>query len=584
MIVSKRLKTAVICFLLVFFFLLARLAEIQLFFTESFSKSNINLIQESVKQRTEEVLISDGRGSFLDRNGKELTGKKQPAVILFPFLVTQDWPVDRVSDILGMKQGELRQLLTEAKKPVILNSRKIKHLTKQSVSNINSLKYPGIYGVYMKDSKETNIAAHLLGATNQDPELLKKKYPGRKELPITAKIGTSGMERTFDEFLLADQDTKLLYHVDGRGNPLFGMDVKYTAEANAFYPLQVKTSIDRNIQKAMEDVLKDRGLKKGGAVLLDIEKSSVLGMVSKPDADMSKQQTLQNYMLTPIYPGSVFKTVIAAAAIEQNEVKPGTSFNCNLNLYGEPGDDKGTLSFGESFAQSCNYTFTSLAEKLIKKDDSVIENMAEKLGLTQRAGWEGKLYREDRFRQLYNEKSGVIWGDDKDKTVKKAVAQTAIGQKNVKVTPLEVANMMAAIARGGEKKQVKIADKIEYKNKTTMASFKDQQLKGENIDKYTAQQLQKILREVVTSPKGTGRRFQDLPYEIAGKSGTAQTGMFTKEKQTLYHKWFAGYFPADKPKYALVVLHMDTPGDKALTNTVFYDIVKKVHENEINQT
>ncbi|MBT2574305.1 penicillin-binding protein 2 [Bacillus sp. ISL-51] len=584
MIVSKRLKTAVICFLLVFFFLLARLAEIQLFFTESFSKSNINLLQESVQQRTEEVLISDGRGPFLDRNGTELTGKKQPAVVLFPFLVTQDWPIKRVSAILGMKQEDLKQMLTEAKKPVILNGKKIKHLSKQSVSNINSLKYPGIYGVYMKDSKETNIAAHLLGTTNQDPELLKKKYPGRKELPITAKIGTSGMERTFDEFLLADHDTKLLYHVDGRGNPLFGMDVKYTAEANAFYPLQVKTTIDRNIQKAMEDVLKNRGLKKGGAVLLDIEKSNVLGMVSKPDADVSKQQTLQNYMLTPIYPGSVFKTVIAAAAIERNAVKPSSTFNCSLNLYGEPGDDKGTLNFGESFAQSCNYTFTSLAEEMIKKDKSVIENMAEKLGLTQRAGWEGKLYREDDFRQLYNEKSGVIWGDQKDKTVKKAVAQTAIGQKNVKVTPLEIANMMATIARGGEKKQVKIADKIEYKNGTTMAAFKEQTLKGKNIDKYTAQQLQKALREVVASPKGTGRRFQDLPYAVAGKSGTAQTGMFTEDKKTLYHKWFAGYFPADKPKYALVVLHMDTPGDKALTNTVFYDIVKKVHQNEINQT
>ncbi|MCC9022227.1 peptidoglycan D,D-transpeptidase FtsI family protein [Bacillus nakamurai] len=584
MIVSKRLKTAVICFLLVFFFLLARLAEIQLFFTESFSKSNINLLQESVKQRTEEVLISDGRGSFLDRNGAELTGKKQPAVVLFPFLVTQDWPIKRVSAILGMKQEDLKQMLTEAKKPVILNGKKLKHLSKQSVSNINSLKYPGIYGVYMKDSKETNIAAHLLGVTNQDPELLKKKYPGRKELPITSKIGTSGMERTFDEFLLADHDTKLLYHVDGRGNPLFGMDVKYTAEANAFYPLQVKTTIDRNIQKAMEDVLKERGLKKGGAVLLDIEKSSVLGMVSKPDADVSKQQTLQNYMLMPIYPGSVFKTVIAAAAIERNAVKPSSSFNCSLNLYGEPGDDKGTLNFGESFAQSCNYTFTSLAEEMIKKDKSVIENMAEKLGLTQRAGWEGKLYREDDFRQLYNEKNGVIWGDQKDKTVKKAVAQTAIGQKNVKVTPLEVANMMATIARGGQKKQVKIADKIEYKNGTTMAAFKEQELKGKNIDKYTAQQLQKALREVVASPKGTGRRFQDLPYAVAGKSGTAQTGMFTKDKKTLYHKWFAGYFPADKPKYALVVLHMDTPGDKALTNTVFYDIVKKVHQNETNQT
>ncbi|MDJ1630799.1 penicillin-binding transpeptidase domain-containing protein [Bacillus velezensis] len=93
-----------------------------------------------------------------------------------------------------------------------------------------------------------------------------------------------------------------------------------------------------------------------------------------------------------------------------------------------------------------------------------------------------------------------------------------------------------------------------------MASFKDQPLKGKTSTNIRRKQLQKILREVVTSPKGTGRRFQDLPYEIAGKSGTAQTGMFTKEKQTLYHKWFAGYFPADKPKYALVVPHMDTPG------------------------
>lgn len=100
--------------------------------------------------------------------------------------------------------------------------------------------------------------------------------------------------------------------------------------------------------------------------------------------------------------------------------------------------------------------------------------MSEKLALTDRAGWEGKLYHETDFRQLYNEKSGVIWGDEKDKSVKKAIAQTAIGQKNVKVTPLEVANMMATIARGGEKRQVKIAEQIEYKNGTTLVTFKDQ--------------------------------------------------------------------------------------------------------------
>lgn len=581
--ISKRMKLAVIAFLIVFFLLLLRLAEIQLFFTESFSKKKINLIQESVKQRTEEVLISDGRGSFLDRNGRALTGQSEPAVVLFPFLLTQDWPIKKVADILGMSEEDLRQTLGMAKKPVILQQKKIKTLSKQSITKINSLKYPGIYGVYMENEDKPSLASHTIGSTNQDPALLRKKYPDKESLPITTEIGTTGLERTFDEFLLPEQDTKLLYHVDGKGNPLFGMDVKYTAEANTFYPLQVKTTIDQSIQKAMEEVLDEQGLKKGGAVLLDIENSSVLGIVSKPDADVSRQNTLQNYMLTPIYPGSVFKTVIAAAAIENNMVKPSQTFNCNFNLYGEPGDDKGTLSFDESFAQSCNYTFTSLAEQLMKKDSSVIEDMSEKLTLTDRAGWEGKLYHETDFRQLYNEKSGVIWGDEKDKSVKKAIAQTAIGQKNVKVTPLEVANMMATIARGGEKRQVKIAEQIEYKNGTTLVTFKDQKLKGETIDKYTSQQLQKILRRVVESPSGTGRRFQDLPYTVAGKSGTAQTGKLSKEKETLYEKWFAGYFPADKPKYALVVLHMDTPGDKALTNSVFYDIVKKVHEIEINQ-
>lgn len=114
--ISKRMKLAVIAFLVVFFLLLLRLAEIQLFFTESFSKKKINLIQESVKQRTEEVLISDGRGSFLDRNGRALTGQSEPAVVLFPFLLTQDWPIKKVADILGMSEDDLRQTLGQAKK------------------------------------------------------------------------------------------------------------------------------------------------------------------------------------------------------------------------------------------------------------------------------------------------------------------------------------------------------------------------------------------------------------------------------------------------------------------------------------
>ncbi|BBP91085.1 hypothetical protein BsIDN1_47030 [Bacillus safensis] len=78
--------------------------------------------------------------------------------------------------------------------------------------------------------------------------------------------------------------------------------------------------------------------------------------------------------------------------------------------------------------------------------------------------------------------------------------------------------MMAAIARGGERKEVKIAEKVLYQNGTTMLSFQNKRPEGGSIDRYTAQKLQKFLRQVVTSDKGTGRRFQDLPYGVAGKN------------------------------------------------------------------
>lgn len=143
---------------------------------------------------------------------------------------------------------------------------------------------------------------------------------------------------------------------------------------------------------------------------------------------------------------------------------------------------------------------------------------------------------------------------------------------------------MVAIARGGERKEVKIAEKVLYQNGTTMLSFQNKRPEGGSIDRYTAQKLQKFLRQVVTSDKGTGRRFQDLPYGVAGKSGTAQTGSQDKKGNPLYHKWFAGYFPVEKPKYALVVVHLDETSGRAKTNDAFYDIVKKVNEIEKKQT
>jgi cell division protein FtsI/penicillin-binding protein 2 len=91
--------------------------------------------------------------------------------------------------------------------------------------------------------------------------------------------------------------------------------------------------------------------------------------------------------------------------------------------------------------------------------------------------------------------------------------------------------------------------------------------------------LQKLLRDVVLNPNGTGRWFQNLPYEVAGKSGTAETGKYVDGKQ-LHNKWFAGYFPFKNPKYALVAVNLDVLDTEGGVNLLFADMVKMLYEKD----
>src|SRR3954447_13332161 len=88
--------------------LLVRLMEIQLIETKTFSKHNVNLLEESVKQRTQELVIDNGRGNFLDRNGDLLTHKKVSVLVLFPFLKNMEWDIEAVSTISGISAYNLK--------------------------------------------------------------------------------------------------------------------------------------------------------------------------------------------------------------------------------------------------------------------------------------------------------------------------------------------------------------------------------------------------------------------------------------------------------------------------------------------
>jgi cell division protein FtsI/penicillin-binding protein 2 len=584
MIIKRRAIIFISVTLLLLLGLVYRLAEIQLIRTESFSASKVNLIEESVRQRTQVMVLDQGRGRFVDREGKALTHDYFPSLILFPFLNHTKWPVEELASIVNVPSSKILNSIENAKDPIVFGTPDPLPLSEEQMERINELKIPGVFAVHRQSKVEDLIAEHLIGIIRQDEDQVIDRYSDKVEegkLSVHTPIGIIGLQKVFDEFLLPEGESKLLYHVDNRGGPLFGIDVKYTAPANPYYPISIQTTIDKTIQEKIEEITTKSNLKKGGVVLLDIKSNEILSLVSKPNLNhsnpYSKDGGGHNYLLEPQIPGSVFKTVVASAAIENNIINAETTFNCDIDIYGKPDDHElGVLNFEESFARSCNHTFADLANKLVNEKPDTIETFADKLGLLQPVGWRGDVFHFQDFEQLPSNLKGRIWANQTDKSSERAVSQTAIGQKEVRVTPLAVANMMATIARGGEKKQVKAVSKILYKNGTSLFTFKDQKLEGEALSPYTVQKLQQLLHLVVTDPKGTGRRFQSLETEVAGKSGTAETGRKNSQKQDLVNKWFAGYFPANEPKYALVVVELDVPNSKAVTNDVFYQIVNSV--------
>jgi cell division protein FtsI/penicillin-binding protein 2 len=558
--------------------------EIQLFRTETFSKHHINLLEESVKQRSQELVIDNGRGNFHDRTGKPLINKKASVLVLFPFLKRMQWNIETVAAILKVPSAQLQSKVEQTKKPFVFGGEQNPlELSPSQAERINSLQIPGVFAIEKTFERSSFPAEQLIGIVGENPEELARRYPNKK-LPEKTQIGISGLEQSFDEFLLPDGKAKLIYHVDGSGAPLYGTNVRYVDPANPYYPVNVITTIDKEIQEEAEKLADSFKIKKGGLVLLDLKDNSILAMVSRPtvvNQNPYQQSGITNMMVKQQIIGSVFKTVTAAAAIDYNLVTPSRVFDCSKKINGKPEltYNYGMLSFSDSFARSCNHTFGQLAQELQNIDPGIIENYANKLSLIGPVGWEGNVFHISHFKQIGDEEKGRVYLTDMDGKDPNFAAQSGIGQHEVRATPLAVANMMSTIARGGKKEMVRAVTKIEYKDGSSMIDFPQKDMEGESISPFIAMRLQKLLREVVVNENGTGRWFQNLPYEVAGKSGTAETGKYERGMQ-LHNKWFAGYFPYQQPKYALAVVNLDVLDNEPGVNQLFAEVVKMLFKHD----
>lgn len=585
-------------------FLLYRLYVIQIGDTEQFGLHRVNLIEAARRQQEKIIVTAPVRGQIEDRHGISLLGRPPKGLLLFPhhwknasfqqwnrLAAALAWPVERLQAAVARLNGPdfLRDL--ETGRPVYLTASQVSRLLAAALPGAMVAPFPTRYG-------EDMAAKHVVGYVSQDPAQVERLY--REELAqgvITSDVpvGQAGLERAFEVFLqggIGGQRQRFVITVDGRGNPLLGGYTGLKSTDNDETPLTVRTTIDLDVQRMTEHALDEFGVQKGAAVVLDIANGDILAMASRPDFDPRHVQPTSaawnNLAVKQTIPGSVFKLVVAAAALEEGLVDADTLFYCDgrwethhISCWKK--DGHGPLTFAEAFAHSCNVAFAQVAVQL---GGDKLQQYAARLGLLEPVGWQTeRLFKLTDFRQIDGEDPGQLFASGTPHNDGGVLAHTAIGQRDVQITPLQAAYLVAAIARDGSAVAPRLVQSLHYRNGEVLTEFSPQHRGVLPLSPDTIRQLQVLLRKVVE--EGTGVALQTARWPLAGKSGT---GEYVKGKTD--NQWFVGYGPADSPRYAVAVVSIDTPAEeKNKAISVFLHImdhlaadVVKSNRSEIGET
>lgn len=557
---------------------------------------NAAVSANAVHQRSDAIVVDDGRGQFLDRNGEPLTGDVVQAMVAFPAFGMPrgtDQALRQAADSLEVDVPTLAHWLRGIEAPQAWRrsgraSDSADSLTEKQASVVRNADLFGVSVLPYRIRYPASLAPlHAIGYISQDPERLMRVYGDRVasgSVKLSDAIGGAGLEKSLDRFLRGAGPTEVYQLTDAAKRPLAGLGMRTKSPDNPHYPLQVRTTLDAAIQRAVQQAMTDADIRMGAAVVLDAANADILAMVSLPSFDPthvgSKGMDERNHAITAYAPGSVFKAVTMAAALESGAAHPGTLFHCT-GAYGRYGlkcwkhDGHGELSLKEAFAESCNVAFAALAEQM---DPAWIQVTGLRLGLGQRVGWSTDAFMDGKpLRLLEEEEAGAIFPDKQEAYRDGGVRTgTGIGQRDVRVTPLQAANMVVTLLHGGQAAAPRIVSEIRYADGGSLAKLPRQSLPSDygHIRPQTAEAVLEAMRAVVT--EGTARRaLASSRWPLAGKSGTAE---LAGKWQGRNDHWFVGFGPAaGKPRYAVAVLiQAQRDGLRNRAATVFGDIMERI--------
>lgn len=536
-------------------------------------KWNDEMSRLAVSQRVVDVGIEEKRGQIYDRNMELLTyGDEEHVLVAFPSLVAGEGDViEGIEMALGLEHGYFASL-KGAGYVNVLDGETDAHdqLSYAQAANVTTSVRKG--GGLCFDVDEEMVEFVEESMDEVDGMFLisvPKRYSGLAA-HITGYIsgtgdGISGVEHAWNDLLSrSSYDVATLYS-DSTGNAMYGMGIR-TRRAGQ-QESWVKLSLDLELQKVVEEVLDTRNVT-GAVVVMDVATGEILAMASRPDFDPNDYVSqlnatnapFINRALEPRYPGSVFKTVVAAAALESNVAdentsyvdtgyieKGGHTFKCPSYVNG--GHGKVTLK--DAFALSCNTAFIDLGCKTGAK---AIVDCAKRLGV-------GKVWDLG----IGNTKRVALptppLGDA-------SVANFSLGQAVVTMSPLDVAVMVSAVANGGILNAPKLVlQTCDYDGNVCDYVYP----KSERaIEEEVASRVRRMMEQVAE----TGTASSVLKgTNSAGKTGTAQTGRIDGSGSAELDAWFAGYFPASAPKFAIVVMVEAGRSGSASSAPIFREVV-----------
>ena len=553
--IYKRQKVFLVVVIIMFLAIIFKI-----FFIEYIDYKKINKLASDLWNR--ELPISADRGLILDRNGKILAGNiTTTSLVVVPKQITnKEYASKEISKILKVPYEEIYRHLSKNTSIERIHPEG-RGLSYEVADKINNLHIDGVY--LLKESKRyyphKNVLSHVLGYVGIDNQ------------------GLSGIEYTYDKYLKGTSGS-IKYLSDGKGKRL-NLSESYD---EPYSGMNVLLTIDLDLQLAIENELDIATYKYNPdnslILAMDPNNGEVLAMASRPSFDSNNYK---NYSIEtinrnlPIWktyePGSTFKIITYAAAIEENIVN---IFEDTFYDSGKIKVEGGTLhcwkheghgleTYLEVIQNSCNPGFVTLGLKLGKEK---LMKYIKEFGFGKKTGID-----------LNGEGKGILFKEENMKELE--LATTAFGQ-GISVTPIQQVKAVSAAINGGNLYTPYIVKGIEDSYQHELVYENKKHLEKKVISEKTSNLVRYALETVVAN--GTGHNAYLENYKVGGKTGTAQkvnNGVYMSGNYILS---FIGFIPADNPKLVLYVAIDNPKNVTQYGGTVAAPIAKEIFKSAVD--